>query len=567
MITINSGKLSIPEKERFIGFAGDNLHSTKQFLVENIADQNCIYRLYLEFNDRTVNHFVLDSKVENGSTILTWNVLEEHIFKSGIVFAQIKSISESGKTYHTTRDCFLVAPSAEFSEEFKTNENAEFLRYEKELNEIYEKIKKTDLSSFVTSDRTIAGLTLSSNITADELCRALNIYQTKLNEGAPTFTQGPADSFLIDTLNSDLYYCDKVTLSGYNWIKLTGASGSSSTDTKSLSQAQINLNGELVLSFSDGTTENLGVVVGKDGSKGDKGADGTSVYISNIGESTADSGKNVVIFNDGKTLTIKNGSKGSKGDKGDAGAQGPQGDKGDKGDTGAQGPQGDKGNDGYTPVKGVDYFTETDKEEIVQQIITSLGTPVFGRVDDENNIILTGSLVEGEYTLKYEDDEGAVSKIGSLTIGADEPTYINYADPSSTEWQTNKRLNSSGSIVDVSVYANGGAVTNFIACKTGDVIRVKGLDISHYYTNQNGETGRATAFFFAENKSTIIAKNVPADGNGWVYENGIWIYTVGTSLTSVSGDNSSIRYCRLTGIYYENYTAEDVIITVNQEIV
>lgn len=226
MITINSGKLTIPEKERFIGFAGDNLHSKKQFLVENITDENCIYRLYLKFDDGAVNYFVLDSKVENGSTILTWNILEEHIFKSGIVNAQVKSISDSGETYHTSWDYFFVAPSAEFSEEFKNNENAEFLRYEKELNEIYNKINETDLSSFVTKDRTIAGLSLSCNIMEKELYQALSIYPTIIKDGPPTVFDGPTQSYLIDTLNGDLYYCDRRTLSGNNWIKLTGGADS-----------------------------------------------------------------------------------------------------------------------------------------------------------------------------------------------------------------------------------------------------------------------------------------------------------------------------------------------------
>jgi hypothetical protein len=39
--------------------------------------------------------------------------------------------------------------------------------------------------------------------------------------------------------------------------------------------------------------------------------------------------------------------------------------KGDKGDPGSKG---DKGDPGYTPVKGVDYFTEDDKAEIVEAV-------------------------------------------------------------------------------------------------------------------------------------------------------------------------------------------------------
>ena len=52
------------------------------------------------------------------------------------------------------------------------------------------------------------------------------------------------------------------------------------------------------------------------------GKDGTSVTVSSVSQSTADGGNNVVTFSDGKTVTIKNGSKGSTGSKGDTGSSG-----------------------------------------------------------------------------------------------------------------------------------------------------------------------------------------------------------------------------------------------------
>lgn len=79
-----------------------------------------------------------------------------------------------------------------------------------------------------------------------------------------------------------------------------------------------------------------------------------------------------------ETVPAIKGDKGDKGDpgpqgeKGDSGAQGPQGIQGEKGDTGPQGPA---GADGKTPVKGVDYYTETDKQEMVQAVISAL--PIY----------------------------------------------------------------------------------------------------------------------------------------------------------------------------------------------
>lgn len=58
---------------------------------------------------------------------------------------------------------------------------------------------------------------------------------------------------------------------------------------------------------------------GETGATGAAGADGTSVTVSSVYESAVDGGENIVTFSDGKTLTVKNGSKGSQGEKGEKG--------------------------------------------------------------------------------------------------------------------------------------------------------------------------------------------------------------------------------------------------------
>ena len=49
--------------------------------------------------------------------------------------------------------------------------------------------------------------------------------------------------------------------------------------------------------------------------------------------------------------------------------------KGNKGDKGEAGENGKDGADGYTPVKGKDYFTDSDKAEMVSSVIAAL--PVY----------------------------------------------------------------------------------------------------------------------------------------------------------------------------------------------
>lgn len=80
-------------------------------------------------------------------------------------------------------------------------------------------------------------------------------------------------------------------------------------------------------------------VKGDKGEPGAKGKDGTSVTVANINESAEDGGVNTVTFSDGSVLEVKNGARGDKGD---------------------------------IPVRGVDYWTEDDKAEIVNDVLAEI---------------------------------------------------------------------------------------------------------------------------------------------------------------------------------------------------
>lgn len=69
------------------------------------------------------------------------------------------------------------------------------------------------------------------------------------------------------------------------------------------------------------------------------------------------------------------GPQGPQGEQGIQGEQGPQGEtgpQGEQGPAGADGKDGADGQDGYTPVKGTDYWTAADKEEIVNDVLAAL---------------------------------------------------------------------------------------------------------------------------------------------------------------------------------------------------
>ena len=136
MITIQSGKLTIPENERFVGFAGDNTSGQKQFVISNRVVPGSVYTLYLRFDDGEVSSIVLPSIQADSDTILTWNILREHIKRSGIVTAQLKMTDGSGSIIHTTRDYFLVGYSAESDDDSGDYDPSDIARLEESINAV-----------------------------------------------------------------------------------------------------------------------------------------------------------------------------------------------------------------------------------------------------------------------------------------------------------------------------------------------------------------------------------------------------------------------------------------------
>lgn len=85
--------------------------------------------------------------------------------------------------------------------------------------------------------------------------------------------------------------------------------------------------------------------------------------------STEDGGVNIIGITltngEATTVSVRNGSRGSKGDRGE---KGDKGDNGKDGKDGSDGVNGVDGIDGYTPQRGIDYWTEEDKAELVESV-------------------------------------------------------------------------------------------------------------------------------------------------------------------------------------------------------
>ena len=140
-----------------------------------------------------------------------------------------------------------------------------------------------------------------------------------------------------------------------------------------------------------GTAENpvltFGLVKGEKGNTGERGIQGPKGDKGDTGEQ----GPQGIQGETG--ATGPQGEKGQKGDRGEQGIRGEQGNvgpRGQKGQTGATGPKGD------TPQKGVDYWTAADKEQMIEDVLTSQDiTDLKDQIDSKEDTLNYSNPVQG----------------------------------------------------------------------------------------------------------------------------------------------------------------------------
>ena len=149
-----------------------------------------------------------------------------------------------------------------------------------------------------------------------------------------------------------------------------------------------------------GAWVNNGPLQGAKGADGVDGIDGVTPVIGANGNwylGETDTGKPARGEKGDKGEPGADGAKGAPGETGPQGPTGPQGEKGPQGETGPQGPA------GAAPVKGTDYFTEADKQELAAAAAAQVSVPV--------------SSVDGQ--------TGAVSLAGTYATPADLTARLN----------------------------------------------------------------------------------------------------------------------------------------------
>lgn len=205
-------------------------------------------------------------------------------------------------------------------------------------------------------------------------------------------------------------------------------------------------------------------------------------------------------------------------------------------------------------------------------------TDVVGNVDDNNNIVITGYLPDGEYTLKYAYTDGTTSDVGSFVVGngtPSEPSIVNLANPSDATWLTNKRYNSSLVLTDVTDAQRGTdtlVVTNLIDITSVDVLHVKNLDVM---SKTSGSSDYYSRVYLYDDTGALITYSSPLNpGNSTdvystaEYDESVMLIDVDNLIYDYNyklGEGRSFKYFSVGGIL--TGTAEDVIITADQQIV
>lgn len=224
-----------------------------------------------------------------------------------------------------------------------------------------------------------------------------------------------------------------------------------------------------------------------------------------------------------------------------------RGETGAAGTTGATGATGSPGKDGYTPVKGTDYWTEEDKDEIRDEDIVYLSqelakrqqlTPEFA--NEVAECTDTGKLYVLPDGYIYAYTKGGIPDTveqDGFDIAVDS-SGSPYNDGQG--WKDHYRLNSTG----VESAYSGESVTGFIPVSYGDVITI-----------QNAIQGSNTSYFHYYDSSFAQIEKIPDSALTGTIPN-----------VTITVANENAAYFRCCARFYEGSSDhEDTVITVSSK--
>jgi hypothetical protein len=167
---------------------------------------------------------------------------------------------------------------------------------------------------------------------------------------------------------------------------------------------------------------------------------------------------------------------------------------------------------------GNDYvLTETDKDEIAAIVVEKLGgEPIFGFVDENNNIIVQGNLADGTYNVKYEMEDGSTVDIGNLVL--DSNVYYTVTNKLTNCTNSNNAVQAiGGQGYTATITANSGYELKSVSVTMGG----SPVTVSGGVINIAKVTGNIVITAVAEETSVEIVNQIPisTDTDGTIYNN------------------------------------------------
>jgi hypothetical protein len=225
------------------------------------------------------------------------------------------------------------------------------------------------------------------------------------------------------------------------------------------------------------------------------------------------------------------------------------------------------------PVLGTDYFTELDKDEIAARVYALIRDGgVVGFVDEDNNIVLSGNLADGTYTLKYENEDGTYTEIGALEVDniPNPTTYKNILTSGDYTVKLNTRWSSSGKAYKDS----NGMICIFIpiADVNDKTIRFKGFP----YGQQSADS---TALWFTVDASNtqvsallgLTEAGLPATpwNSKYLVDEGNGVYSIPINNTTFTNMTNAANLVINLAVGTSAITTlpDTLIMTIDEEIV
>lgn len=193
---------------------------------------------------------------------------------------------------------------------------------------------------------------------------------------------------------------------------------------------------------------------------------------------------------------------------------------------------------------------------------------VVGTVDENNNILLSGDIPDGTYTLKYLNEDGTYTEVGSLVVGEiepepDSPTYTNLI-PLSIDASGNPFVGNNGEVgyktgYRISASSGGETITNTVEC-TG--FMPVGYNDTLYFKNITFENDVYSNYALYDSSKTYLA------GGNWCKEfggaaRGNAVSAKVSSLNNTQGTiTEDVAYIRISAAIID----ENSICTVNEQI-